>query len=239
MVSLKKRFLGFTLIEVLLAISIFAVISLASFSIFDGVLKSENMSEEKMQRLNDIQRAWLIIERDFLQIAQRTMRIEGEAPSSTFIHASADSFLSDSQSIAFVRQGWTNPGLLIPRSDVQSVAYRVEEETLERLHYNFVDAVSGEEPKVRKLIKGVKTFDIEYFYQKKWQTAIQDNAIIQAILLRVETEDLGVIERKFIVPEFIKPAIKATENNATQPGGDNPSIEQANSPSNSPEGDER
>jgi len=113
---------GFTLIEVLLAISIFAMISLASFSIFDGVLKSDENSRVHSQRLNEVQRAWLLIERDFLQLARRSMRIEGEAPLEGFIHNDIETLSSNDQSIAFVRHGWTNPGLLIPRSDVQSVA---------------------------------------------------------------------------------------------------------------------
>lgn len=218
----NQRHSGFTLIEVLLAIAIFAVISLASFSIFDGVIKSERISAEKMQRLNDVQRMWLVIERDFLQIAQRTMRIEGEAPANNFIHTSQDSFLSDNQAIAFVRHGWTNPGLLIPRGDVQSVAYRVEDEILERLHYNFVDAVAGEEPKTRQLLADIIAFDIEFFYQKKWHKTLKENTPHRAILIRIETEDLGVIERKFLTAEFIKPSV-VTQDKAPQAGDVSPS----------------
>ncbi|MCO4798477.1 MAG: type II secretion system minor pseudopilin GspJ [Colwelliaceae bacterium] len=194
---------GFTLIEVLLAIAIFAMISLATFSVFDGVMQSEKFSNDKMQRLNNIQRAWLVIERDFLQIAQRSMRIEGEAPLDNFIHADNGSFSSNNEAIAFVRHGWTNPGLLIPRGDLQSVAYRIEEETLERLHFNFVDAVVGEEPKVRKLIENVKSFDIEYHYKKKWQSTLIKNEMPKAIKLSIETEDIGIIERKFIIADHL------------------------------------
>jgi general secretion pathway protein J len=144
-----------------------------------------------------------VIERDFLQIAQRSMRIEGEAPLDNFIHADNGSFSSNNEAIAFVRNGWTNPGLLIPRGDLQSVAYRIEEETLERLHFNFVDAVVGEEPKVRKLIENVKSFDIEYHYKKKWQSTLIKNEMPKAIKLSIETEDIGIIERKFIIADHL------------------------------------
>ena len=225
---------GFTLIEVLLAIAIFAMISLASFSVFDGVIQSERFSNEKMQRLNNIQRAWLVIERDYLQIAQRSMRIEGEAPLANFIHTDNGSFSSNDQSIAFVRHGWTNPGLLIPRSDLQSVAYRVNENTLERLHFNFVDAVTGEEPKVRKLIADVKAFNIEYFYKKKWQNKLTDNQFPQAIKLIIETEDVGIIERKFITAESIVPVNRDNQNDRT--GTDLNNNQRSNSPTSSSRG---
>jgi len=200
----KVNELGFTLIEVLLAISIFAMISLASFSIFDGVIKSEQFSKEKMNRLNDVQRTWLIIERDFLQIAQRSIRLEGEAPLSSFIHSNSSSFSANNQAIGFVRQGWTNPGLLIPRSDLQSVAYRIEDEILQRLHFNFVDAVVGEEPKIRQLLANVIAIEFEYFYKKKWQQDLIENEMPQAITVSIETEDLGIIERKFLVTDPIE-----------------------------------
>jgi len=221
--------LGFTLIEVLLAISIFAVISLASFSIFDGVLKSEEYSREKMQRLNEIQRAWLVIERDFLQIAQRSVRREGEAPLSDYLYADNGGFSSSEQAIAFVRSGWTNPGLLIPRSDMQSVAYRVEDKTLERLHYNFVDAVVGEEPKIRPLIANVERFELNYFYQDKWQATLKENNLPQAIELIIETEDFGVINRKFILVDNMQ---KSTQQNT--PKGQQDNSEQDSDSSNQP-----
>ena len=210
---------GFTLIEVLLAIAIFAMISLASFSIFDGVIKSESVSKEKMQRLNDVQSAWLVIERDFLQIAQRSIRIEGEAPLSGFIHTSSHTFSSNNQAIAFVRHGWINPGLLIPRSDVQSVAYRIEDNNLERLHYNFVDAVAGEEPKVRKLLSQIDAFDIEYFYNRQWQKELIKEQMPQAINIILTTKDIGVISRKFLVADNVQKT--ASGNNTNQPNSPN------------------
>lgn len=196
---MKQNSLGFTLLEVLIAVAIFAMISLASFSIFDGVLKSEQTSSEQMQRLNEIQRAWMVIERDILQIARRSVRLDGEAPQSAFIHAGLDIYNNSSDALAFVRHGWTNPGLLIPRSDLQAVAYRVEENHFERLHFNFVDSVVGQEPKIRRLITNVSQVEFEYFYQKTWQKKLKGEQIPLAIKLTIETEDFGVLSRKFLV----------------------------------------
>ena len=191
---------GFTLLEVLVSVAIFALISLASFSLFDGVLKSEEVSRKQMERLNEIQRAWMIIERDVIQIARRGMRIEGEAPSNNFLFASFDGYSTNTNALAFTRFGWINPGLLIPRSDMQSVAYRIEEKQLQRLHFNFVDSVIGEEPKIRPLISKVEQISFEFYYQTKWQKEIEDARLPLAIKIILETEDLGILSRKFLVP---------------------------------------
>lgn len=190
---------GFTLLEVLIAIAIFSVISLASFTIFDTVLTGDESSKVRTERLNELQRGFLIIERDVLQIARRTVRLNGEKPQENFLHTSSNSFFSDNQALGFVRNGWTNPGLLLPRSDMQSVAYQLNEHTLERLHYNFVDAVVGEEPKVRPLITGVNELKFEFYDGTKWQESVQEGALPLAIAIEIETDDFGMIRRQFLV----------------------------------------
>jgi len=197
--SYKIKRNGFTLLEVLVAISIFSVVSLAGFTIFDTVLRGDENSKVRSERQNELQRAFLLMERDFLQIAKRSMRVSGEAPSKSFLQTSDDSFLADEQAIAFVRNGWTNPGLLLPRSDMQNVAYRLVDETLERLHFNFVDAVVGEEPRVRPLITQVTSLAFEYYDGSKWQKKWAGNNLPQAIAIEIETENYGLIRRQFLV----------------------------------------
>jgi len=197
--GIKKTQYGFTLLEVLIAVAIFSVVSLASFTIFDTVLRGDENSKIRSDRQNELQRAFLLIERDFTQIAKRNMRVNGEAPSDSFLQTADDSFLADEQAITFVRNGWTNPGLLLPRSDMQSVAYRLEEDTLQRLHYNFVDAVVGQEPKIRPLISQVTSLAFEFYDGKKWQKKWSGSALPQAIAIEIETLDYGLIRRQFLV----------------------------------------
>lgn len=190
---------GFTLLEVLIAIAIFSLISLSSFTIFDTVLSGDERAKQRSERHNELQRAFLIIERDLTQIARRTIRINGEAPIDYFLQTTDSDFLADEQALAFVRYGWTNPGLLLPRSDMQSVAYRLVDETLERLHFNFVDAVVGEERKVRALISNVSALTFEYYDGKKWQTTWSNKSLPLAIAMIVKTNDYGVIRRQFLI----------------------------------------
>lgn len=195
----RHRHQGFTLLEVLIAIAIFSVVSLASFTIFDTVLRGDESSKLRSDRQNELQRAFFLIERDVMQIAKRSLRINGEAPTNVFIQTADDSFLADNQAMAFVRNGWTNPGLLLPRSDMQSVAYRLEDNTLERLHYNFVDAVVGQEPKIRPLISNVSELSFQFYDGQKWQEKWSGNTLPLAIAIEIETEDFGFLRRQFLV----------------------------------------
>jgi len=190
---------GFTLLEVLIAIAIFSIISLSSFTIFNSVLTGDEMAKKHSERQNELQRAFMIIERDLTQISRRTMRLNGEAPASRLIQSSSDNYASEEQAIAFVRHGWTNPGLLLPRSDMQPIAYRITEETLERLHFNFVDSVVGEEPKVRPLINDVTKVTFEYYNGKDWLELWETDTLPLAIAIEIDTKDYGLIRRQYLV----------------------------------------
>ena len=195
----RQNIKGFTLLEVLIAIAIFSMISMSSFTIFNTVLKSDESSKIRTDRINELQRGFLLIERDLLQIAKRTIRLNGEEPLDDFLYTDSNSFSTSDSTLAFVRHGWTNPGLLLPRSSMQSVAYQLTDETLERLHFNFVDAVQGQEPKVRKLITDVEELNFEFFYDQKWQNKIKKKSLPQAIAIELITKDYGLIRREFLV----------------------------------------
>jgi len=192
-----KVTLGFTLLEVLIAIAIFSIISLTSFTIFDTVLSGDESSKLRTERLNELQRGFLIIERDITQLARRSVRVNGESPQTHYLYAK-DAEQGEA-AIAFVRNGWTNPGLLLPRSDMQGVAYGLKENTLVRFHANFVDPVLGEEPKERPLISNVNSVKFEFYQKGKWQDEFDIGKIPQAIAIELETDDFGNIRRQFLV----------------------------------------
>lgn len=197
--GMSKKTQGLTLIELLVAIAIFAMISLAGFTIFNTVSEAARRGDEKLAQLNALQTAFLVLERDISQIAQRHIRLEGAESANVFLHANTEALSNANTGLAFVRYGWTNPQLMLPRSELQQVAYRLVDDKLERIHYNFVDPVLGEEPKVRTLLSGVLAFTFEYYYQNEWHKELQDKQMPKGIAVELELEELGIIRRQYLV----------------------------------------
>ena len=150
---------GFTLIEILIAMAIFTMIGLASTALLTTVIDSDEASTEKFAELQQLQRFMLTLERDVLQVVDRPVRIEGEENKTVFRGGELDD--SDADGMAFVRGGWHNPKLMLPRSTLQGVAYRLKNGNIERLNTVYVDNVLGYEPKVRVVLSDVTDFQLE------------------------------------------------------------------------------
>ncbi|MFT6412843.1 MAG: general secretion pathway protein J [Glaciecola sp.] len=194
---------GFTLIEILVAMAIFALIAVGSVTMLTAVSAQNDLSDDRMQDLQTMQRAMLIIERDFLQMVPRKTRIEGEV-SDILVFAGEFEFESESAGIGFVRSGWHNPQLTLRRSTLQSVAYRTKNKELQRLYSTYVDNVIGFEPKVRVLLEGIESVSFEYLdkFDKKtfeWIDAKPVEQLPIAVAIIIKSEVYGEIRREFKV----------------------------------------
>ncbi|MGB3727402.1 MAG: type II secretion system minor pseudopilin GspJ [Glaciecola sp.] len=193
---------GFTLIEVIIAIAIFSILALGANALLVNVTNSNELSAQRAQQLEELQRAMMIIERDFLQMQERVPRTQG-IENNLVINGGEFEFESDDYGIGFVRGGWQNPQLRLKRSHLQNVAYRLQENRLERLHTNYVDSVIGTEPKVRVLLSEVTQFKVEVLQdvarEFNWSETIVNTQLPAAVAITIETETFGEIRRVFKV----------------------------------------
>ena len=65
---------GFTLLEVLIAIAIFALLAMATYRMLDSVLQTDRGQRQQEQRLRELTRAMAAFERDLLQVRTRPIR---------------------------------------------------------------------------------------------------------------------------------------------------------------------
>lgn len=59
---------GFTLIEVMIALALFALIAVAGFTLLDGVLRTQSATDTRLARMSQVQRAMLVVSTDLDQI---------------------------------------------------------------------------------------------------------------------------------------------------------------------------
>lgn len=159
---------GFTLLELLIAISIFAMIGLASYQVLTTVIQAESATANSSDRLVRLQKIYLAISRDLVQVADRPIRDgNGEAMSP---------LLTDRRGypLEFSRTGWRNP-LNQPRSNLQRIAYELNGDELLRHSWSVLDRSQDSEPRTQVLISGVQEFGLRMLdHDGRWRTEWPD-----------------------------------------------------------------
>lgn len=162
--GLNRRQRGFTLLEMMIAISVFALIGVASFRVLNGVVDAQQVGERHSQQLAVFQKALLILDRDLQQVVDRPVRV---GPDQTT--AALRVFTGD-YPLEFTRGGWLNP-LLLPRSSLQRVAYDLgphpaaeepgspfygdQRQYLRRLYWYALDREQEQAPVVQALLPDI------------------------------------------------------------------------------------
>lgn len=194
-----KKLTGFTLLEVMVSLAIFALIGLASNAVLTSVINSDQLSTDRFSQLEKLQRAMLTIERDVMQAVPRHIRIEGEKSDWT-MHGGSGEFDSQADGLGFVREGWHNPQLVLPRSTLQPIVYRLQDDQLQRVYSNYVDNVVGYEPKVRVLLDNIENFQVNFLNgSDKVEEEYSSSELPKAIELIITSKDFGEIKRTLLL----------------------------------------
>lgn len=190
---------GFTLIEVMVAIMIIAIIGAASAVVLSNMIDANRSSERRHDSLQALQFALLTLDRDVRQMVIRPVRAVPTERRNYYVSNDGALLDSDSGALGFVRGGWTNPDMMLPRSELQPVIYRVREGVLQRLYVPFVDDSRGE-PLIQDLMTGVTEFSARFLFRgdeyDRWEIA---HSLPDVVIVTLETEEFGEIERWLIV----------------------------------------
>ncbi len=152
-----RRTTGFTLIEVLVAVAIFGVLTTLSVMTISQTLSSVEFLSDRMDRLQAVQRTIRYLGGDLMQAVPRPVRDE-----------LGDGFLpamrTDPGSIfalELTHGGWSNPAGL-PRGTLQRSAYRLEEGELIRYHWTVLDRTFANEAIETVLLDDVESLLFRY-----------------------------------------------------------------------------
>ncbi|MCZ6655812.1 MAG: type II secretion system minor pseudopilin GspJ [Gammaproteobacteria bacterium] len=192
---------GFTLIEMLVVLAVFAVVGLIASQLVSRTINNHAIMSERAARLVEVQRAMQILKRDVMQLTNRPIRdMLGDQIEP--IRIGSDGL------IEFSRMGWRNP-LQQRRAELQRVAYIVEDGDLYRSYWSVLDRAQDSEPVVQKLLGDVEQVEFfaldaagneHTFWPLLGAFADDPNTRLVALIMRVEAAPFGIVERLWPVP---------------------------------------
>jgi general secretion pathway protein J len=205
---------GFTLIEVMIAIFVSAVMFAIGYAAINQALRDREGINTAQARVTEIQRGMRVVAQDFAQIIARAAR---DTSGSGQLMPAVMADTRDNTLLTFTRGGWSNPAGL-PRPAEQRVRYRFIDGALVREHWEAVDPALNIEPRQRVLITRVTAVEVRYLdpVSRNWRTEwpvttangpvtpAQVDLILLPRPLAIEftlvLEDWGRVQRLFEIP---------------------------------------
>jgi general secretion pathway protein J len=154
-----RRQSGFTLLEILVAALVLAVMIVAAYTGLHAVTTVREDTRQEMQHFHQLQLAMVTLDRDLKQAVARPIR-----------HASGDlsaGMLGGDKNVPeliFTRAGHPNP-LQLPRSGLQRVAYGIKDDNLVRYFYPVLDRTVEQDPQQQVVLKGVTALHLRFMDQ--------------------------------------------------------------------------
>lgn len=148
---MQKR-AGFTLVELLVAISIFAVLSALGWKVFDYLIKVKARNTQHEQKLADLQQAYQQILKDSVQIAPLTANQNGELEPALMLQNGR---------FIFSKVGVTDPLLQgIPSEERVEYQYQSDTQTLNRLRTRGLNSLGQTQPESSVMLENVEQFQV-------------------------------------------------------------------------------
>jgi general secretion pathway protein J len=158
---------GFTLIEIMVAVLIAAILAVMTFTAMRDAMDHRQLIRTRTARLLAVQATMRSLVQDLSQMQPRPVRDTlGENYVAALTGATAAS-----PEITFTRAGWSNYAGT-SRSSLQRVHYALRDGVLYRDYWLVLDAQLDPPPVSRKLIDGIKDFQVRYMDDSRnWQNS--------------------------------------------------------------------
>ncbi|ADM09777.1 general secretion pathway protein J [Parvularcula bermudensis HTCC2503] len=202
---------GLTLIELLVALGIFAAISAAMVGTMDLATGAKERTETVAEQLKGVERMRGILRADLQQIVVRPVREPDFAAPVPVILGGLDAqtvFPEGEEGevvhLAFVTNGWSNPGYREPRASLQRVIYLSRGGRLIRRTRPYLDALRETPSRDQILLSGAEDIAFSFpgatlgTWVPDWS---ESGSTIQLKAVRVRTvlPELGAIDHQFWV----------------------------------------
>tara|TARA_R110002167_G_scaffold26589_6_gene91562 strand:- start:508 stop:1233 length:726 start_codon:yes stop_codon:yes gene_type:complete len=209
---------GFTLLEVLLAIGVTAMIGLGSWQILNSAIRASESTQTRLAELNALQKTMLIISRDLRQVMSRSIR-DGFGDYQPALTTKNEFYI-----LEFSRVGWRNP-MDDVRSNIQRVAYELNENKLIRHYWDVLDRSQDSSPISKELLSEVDSISLRFVnknggWTDEWPStsgssssagasAATDprasvNELPKAVEISFDLQRFGKVKRLYDLPDFLE-----------------------------------
>jgi len=186
---------GITLLELLVVIAVFSIMSVVAYSSLQSSLKAEENFSASMKELEAVQMSLTIFQRDVMQLSPRPIRdaLGDNEPAIVLLNGRE----------LFFTRGGNFSSLQLDRSELTRVAWSLRDEQLIRSRWRRLDSTQGDRPLTATLLRNVtdlriRVLDQDNLWHLDWPIAASGG--IRALEITLELADWGEIRRLIPMP---------------------------------------
>lgn len=197
--NVQSRLSGFSLIELLVALAVFATMAALAYGGLDSVARTRAQLSREQAQFHALLRGVGLLERDLRQAAARPVRDN--------YGQTVPAFAGTPDHIELTRVGFANPQSE-PRSNLERVVYAIDGKSLRRGAYAVLDRAPGSTANVMTLRDNVELFRLRYLdganrWSDTWPPLAAAGTdpgaaaaeLPRAVEFRIGTKDAGEISR--------------------------------------------
>lgn len=189
---------GFTLLEILIALFIFSIVSMVMVNALHTVFNSQSITAKHAAALTKLQIALLLMSRDFEQTVNRPVTNAKEIVEAAFI--------GTPDTVTFTHAGIANPLGMLQRSTLQRTQYSLNNDHLIRSIWPVLDQTAKTLPSYRTLLRSITALRFEYLdnqgkFHNNWPPADQKQATFPcAVRMTLTLKKWGPLSQLYFIP---------------------------------------
>ena len=198
---------GLTLVELLIAMTIFSFVSVAALAALDLGVSGSAQLQDATARISQLERMRSIVRSD-LAMATDVSVYEAEATRRrpSFVAGEIiDDVMPEPDDgewlLALVRGGWTNIDAEQPRSTFQPVGYLMIDGALVRRTRPFLDATNETPHRDQVLIDGLEDLEVQFYQGGDWEDDIEPDSYPTSVRFSFVHPAYGQMQHDFLMRE--------------------------------------
>ncbi len=193
---MRARAGGYTLIEVLIAVTVFAVLAASAYMALNALSRAAMEQRAASESLAELQLAVARFDADLRQVTSRAVRSRdgGLEPA----------LVGSRRELTATRAGWSNPAA-VRRGQLQRFSWSLEQDRLVRLSWPVTDIAAATQPLTDSLLEELRLIEFRYRdgtgrWHDQWPPAQAEAAGLPvAVELNLDSRRHGAIRRLLVL----------------------------------------
>jgi general secretion pathway protein J len=186
---------GYTLVEVLVAVVVFAILSASAYVALDTLSRAADGHRDRSEAFGDLQLAVARLDADLRQLAARPVAVGAGR--------TEPALLGEARRLAGTRAGWVNPAD-VKRSHFQRFGWQLKGTELQRVRWPVTDRVSDGQSITETVLPDVESLSFAFrdqqgAWQQQWPPDETLARLPAAIEVTLDTRRFGRVRRVVVL----------------------------------------